>query len=246
MGDERTGRGAAIKRLEHRRLHLEEAALVEIPAHPGDGPGAQPEDVADFGVHGQVGVPLAVADFGVLQAAVDRRLVPFDPGLPPGQRTKRLGQHHDRRLGPGERPFGGRTLGPDRDLALTGPEQSPAYPDVVVEVEQLDQIPGRAETVPAEIDLDPPASILQMGKGGLALVPERLDATRHHDRGAVLALLVAVERERLARGVGALEPVGEGRHPASLERRALFPPRGLDVGALLDAAHAAFPPNRLR
>ncbi len=32
VGDERTGRRAAVERLEHRRLHLEEAALVEEAA----------------------------------------------------------------------------------------------------------------------------------------------------------------------------------------------------------------------
>ena len=147
--------------------------------------------------------------------------------------------------GPSSDPSGG-AFGPDGDLAFPGPEQAPAHADVVVQIEQLDQLPGRPQPVPAEVDLDPAGPVLEVGEGGLALVPQRLDPSRDDDRRTVLALLVAVERERLAGRVRALEPVGERRHAQRLQRRALLAAGGLDVGALLDAAHAAFPPNRLR
>ena len=46
VGHERPRRGAAVQRLEHRRLDLEEPALVEKAPQIADGRGPEPEDLS--------------------------------------------------------------------------------------------------------------------------------------------------------------------------------------------------------
>ena len=68
MGDEGPGRGSAIERLQDRRFNLEKAQPVETPRMYLR-PCPHPENIPDLGVHGEIGVPLAVADLGVLEFA---------------------------------------------------------------------------------------------------------------------------------------------------------------------------------
>ena len=81
MGDERAGVGAAGLDVEHRRLDLDEAALVERAAEAGDHLVADVERPAGLGVDDEVDVALAEAGVGVGQA------VPLV-----GQRAQRLGE----------------------------------------------------------------------------------------------------------------------------------------------------------
>ena len=74
---------------------------------------------------------------------------------------------------------------------------------MVVQVEQLDQLLGLAQPIPAEVDLDPARAVLQVEKVGLALRAERHDASRDGDRRArPRPCASSVERERLARRCG--------------------------------------------
>ena len=79
--DEGLGQGAAVQRLQHRRLHLDEAARVEEAADGGDDLRALEEHLARVVVGGQVEVPLAVA-----------RLDVGEPVVLLGQRAQRLAE----------------------------------------------------------------------------------------------------------------------------------------------------------
>ena len=121
MGDEGPGQRAAGDRLHHRRLDFEEAACRQELAHRRDGPAARLEDAADFGIHRQVEIALAVARLDVAQAV---------PLL--GQRQVALGQERERR-------------GPHRQLVGLGAEEVAGDADVVADVEQ----PRRGEVARA-------------------------------------------------------------------------------------------------
>ena len=81
VGDERAGVGAAGLDVQHRRLDLDEAAVVQRAAEAGDHRVADVERPAGVGVDDEVGVALAEAGVGVGQA------VPLV-----GQRAHRLGE----------------------------------------------------------------------------------------------------------------------------------------------------------
>ncbi len=91
---ERAGECAAVDRLEHGRLDLDEPLGVEPAARLGDHLGAQDEALAHLGVRDQVLLAMAVAKLRVLEA---RPLV--------GRRAEALGE---------KRPF----RDPERQLAL--------------------------------------------------------------------------------------------------------------------------------
>ena len=84
VGHERLRESAAVARLQGRRLHLEEARVVEVPADRGDDRAAQDEVAAGVLVDEQVQVTLAVARLGVHEAVVRVR-----------KRPGRLGQEHE-------------------------------------------------------------------------------------------------------------------------------------------------------
>ena len=123
MRRERPRQRAAVDRLQHRRLDLDEALVVEEPAHRGDDLRAGEEQLARLLVGDQVELALAEARLGVGQAVV---LL--------GRRAQRLGQ---------QRPV----LDRDRQLAAAGPEDGAVGADQVAEVEPssaLEAPPGRA------------------------------------------------------------------------------------------------------
>ncbi len=233
MRHEGAGRGAAVERLEDRRLHLEEAPLVEEPTQVRDRSGADLEDPADLGMHREVRVALPVALLRIGERGVGRGAVVPHVALAAGERPERLGEQLER-------------LHPDGDLAHLGAEQPSPHPDVIVEVEQLHQLVALTQRVPPEVDLDAPGDVLEMGERGLPLRAEGGDAPRHPDLGAGLAHPVVPGREGLGGGVAPVEAIRERRYAELLQLGALLPPRRLDVAALLGGAHAALPPNRLR
>ena len=68
VGDERARHGAAGDGLHHRRLDFDEAVRIEGAAHRLHQLGALQKDFADFGIHHQVDIALAVAQFDVGEA----------------------------------------------------------------------------------------------------------------------------------------------------------------------------------
>ena len=70
MRDERTGSGAAVERLQHRRLDLDKVGLVQRATDARDHAGAGDEPLACLGVGHQVEVALAMPDLDVLQAVM--------------------------------------------------------------------------------------------------------------------------------------------------------------------------------
>ena len=109
---ERQRRAAAVDRLQHRRLDLDEAALVEPGADRGDDLGPRHEDLARVLVRDQV--ELAVAEAGL------------DVGQPVvllGRRAQRLGQQLV-------------ALELQRELAAAGAEDRAVGADQVAEVER--------------------------------------------------------------------------------------------------------------
>ena len=68
VGDERLREGAAVARLQHRRLDLDEAVRVEVPPDRGDDAAAGEKVGARLLVHQQVEVALAVALLDVGEA----------------------------------------------------------------------------------------------------------------------------------------------------------------------------------
>ena len=86
VGDERARQGAAVERLQHRRLDLDEAALVEEAADGGDDARPLDEHLADLVVGDEVEVAAAVA-----------RLDVGEPVELLGQRAQRLGEQLEAR-----------------------------------------------------------------------------------------------------------------------------------------------------
>ncbi len=235
VGHERPRRRTPIQRLQHGRLDLEEAALVQKGPDPAHGPRTEPEDGPDLRMHRQVGVALAVAELGILQTAEGHRACRPLLGLAARQWPERLGEQHE-------------FCGAHGDLAGAGAEERPGDAQVVVQIELLHQLVALAELVAPEIDLDPAGDVLQMQERRLALRAQRRDPACHRHDGALLTHRIVIGRERACRRVRALVAVGEGGHPGRFERGALSPARRLDEAALLvvRGGHAALPPNRLR
>ena len=114
MGHERPGERAAGDRLHHRRLDLEEAAVViERARSPRRRGCARSNTRRDSRIDDQIEIALAVAGLDVLQAVPLLR-----------QRQEALGEKRDRR-------------GADGQLVGLGPEQRALDADEVAEIEQL-------------------------------------------------------------------------------------------------------------
>src|SRR5680860_1024231 len=100
MGDEGTRQGAAVERLQDRRLGLDEAVLVEPAAQLGDRLGADRKGPAALLVGEQVELALPVAGFDVLEAVelVRRRALTGDrPLAPAGQEPAPAAPRRQRR-----------------------------------------------------------------------------------------------------------------------------------------------------
>ena len=111
VGGEGPGQGAAVERLQDRRLDLDEAALVEPAAHLADRPARGREEAAALLVGDQVELAVAVAGLDVLEAV---ELV--------GRRPQALGEQRQRSIA-------------QRELAAPGRQRRPLDADDVAEVE---------------------------------------------------------------------------------------------------------------
>ena len=136
---------SAGDRLHHRRLDLEEAALVEEAADRADDRGPALEDLAGFGVDRQIQVALTVPELDVLQAM---------PLL--GKRTEALREERQSpRL--------------HRQLAGPRPEHLALDAQPVPEIERAVEVERRfPHRVAAHVDLDPAAPVREIQKPRLA------------------------------------------------------------------------------
>ena len=179
---ERRRGGAAVDRLQDRRLDLHEPAIVEeLPDQPHD-VGAQHEDFADIGVHRKIDIPLAIPHLGIGETTV---LFPFGIFLADRQRPQGFGQEFE-------------FLHPDRDFLCPRAEQLAAHADEIAQVQQLEHVVDLfAERVTLEIQLHLAGPVPEMHECRLAV-----RANRHDPAGSThlyLIILVAVRVHRFLR-----------------------------------------------
>jgi hypothetical protein len=203
VGLERARQRAAVDRLQHRRLDLEEAVAVEVAAHGGDDPRAVDEHLAALGVGDQVQLALAVARLDVGQAVV---LV--------GGRAQRLRQHSD-------------TVDQERELAAAGAHRAAVDADQVAEVEREQELELLLpQHVDAGVQLDPPAAVDEIEERRLAGAAARSDAARHAvaDVGLLAGLERLVRSEHRRDRLDAVEVVRERLDAARAQAFGLLAP----------------------
>ena len=151
--DERPGRCAAVERLEHRCLDFQETPLIEELPEETHHSGAEIEHLPHLPIDGEIGVALAISHLGVLQAAVGDGAVLRLLRLPSGQRPKRLCQEGDgRRFGLSLVPeirVVPRPLRTNGHLALLGTKEATTHPDVIVQIEELNEVPDIRQASPS-------------------------------------------------------------------------------------------------
>ena len=167
--DERLGQRAAVERLQHRRLDLDEAAVVQEPAHRGDDLRALDEDLARVVVGGEVQVALAVARLDAGEAVV---LL--------GHAAQRLAE---------ELPRGDAQA----ELAAPGAHHGALGADEVAEVDVLERrVALVAERVELAEELELAAGVLDDDERQLAVHAARDDAAG--DAAHVRRVLPGLER----------------------------------------------------
>ena len=155
---ERPRRRAAGDRLHHRRLHFEIAARIEELANRLQHLRAFHEDFAALEIGKEIDIPLAVAQLDIGQPMILLR-----------QRKHGLGQK-------------GQRLDMDRQLSCPGAEEVAGNANVVAHVEQLvERISLLADSILANIDLQPLALLLERRKSRFALGADSHDASGDGD-----------------------------------------------------------------
>ncbi len=201
-------RGAAVERLQGRRLDLDEARLVERAADLADRLGAGDEDVARLLVGDQVQLAAAEAGLDVGQ-----------PVVLLGRRPQRLGEQRD-------------VLERDRQLAGARADDRAVGADQVAEVEvrQAAELLLAEHVLPAE-QLDAPRAVDEVQERGLALPAARGDAAGHADAhlGLTAGLQVVVALARLGDRDDAVELVRERVHARGADLLQLAPSCGEDL-----------------
>src|SRR3954451_22416265 len=203
---------AAVDRLEHGRLALDEAARVEERAHRGDDLRARHEELARLFVGDEVELAMA-------EASLDVR----EPVVLLGRRAQRLGQQL---VG----------LEPERELAAAAAEDRAVGADQVAEVEgqQAGERLARAH-VDARVQLEPARAVDEVEERGLALPAARGEAAG--DAHAIVGLLprreVLVRRLDVGDGADAREGVRERVDALLAQRLELAPPDGEQLRGLL-------------
>ena len=146
---------AAVDRLEHGGLDLDEAALVEPAAGLRDDPRPGHEALADLRVRDQVPLAVAIASIDVLEAV---ELV--------GRRAQALREQHPARDAQGE---------------LAGPrlERGALDADDVAEVECEELGVAVAEVVGARLELELAGAVDEVEERGLPHVPPGGEPARH-------------------------------------------------------------------
>ncbi len=152
----RPRRGPAVNRLQDRRLDLDESALGQEPAHQRGYPRPVDEHLPRLLVHNQVNVALAIAHLDVGEPVELLR-----------QRVERLGQKD-------------QLLHVHGDLAGLRPEHLAPPSHEVAEVKQA-QVCERllAQHILAQIKLQLPGFILNVGELGLPVLPPRHQPSRN-------------------------------------------------------------------
>ena len=208
VGDEGTRRRPARQHLHHRRLHLEEVAVLEEATDEGDDLRPAPEDGAGRFVHEQIDVALAAAQLDVLHP------VPLvGEGREDLRREPRLAQLH-------------------RQLPPLGDHHHALRPQPVADIEtpqQREQIV--AHLVAARVQLHAPRPIHDAHEQG---APHPV--ARHHPpaegdvavRDLVARLQVAVLGAQLLGGVRDAQPRRVGIDPLVPQRRELFEEVGIE------------------
>ena len=158
VGDERLGHRAAGDGMHHRRLDFDEAVAVEETPHRLHDLRAFDEHLAHIGIHRQINVTAAIASFDILQS------VPL--------------------LGQWEQVFyqEGDLFHVDRKFIRTGAKEVALHSDVVTDVEQFVELKTLlADVVEPDVDLQPPSTLLKMGKTRFPLHANGHDPSRDAD-----------------------------------------------------------------
>src|SRR5579864_4372117 len=156
MGDERLGDRPARNRLHHRSLDFDKTALIQEFPYRLNQFGALEKNVAHLGIHKQIDITLAIAQFDVGQA------MPFF-----GQGKKIFRKESD-------------VLDVDRQLAGPGAKQISADTDVVAQVEQLIELESLfAHGIFLYVNLQALAILLQVGKSRFAHQADGHDSSRY-------------------------------------------------------------------
>jgi len=145
VGRERPRQGAAVERLQHGGLDLDEALAVEIGAHRRDDPGPVGEQIARLLAGHQVQLAAAVARLHVAQPVV---LV--------GGAAQRLCEQLE-------------CVHPQRQLPVAAAQHRPVHADQIAHVQRREPLePLRAEHVEAGVQLDLPGPVYEVEEGRLA------------------------------------------------------------------------------
>ena len=159
VGDERTGRGTAGDVLQDRGIHLRIAGIVENAAQGADDGGTLQERLFHAGIHDEVDIALAVAQFGVVEGIVH---LTVSIRLDHGQRLQTLAQQ-------------GQFHHVNADFARLRAEHVAFHADEVAQVEQLLKyfiikilVLARTDGVALYVYLNATLRVLQFGKAGLA------------------------------------------------------------------------------
>ena len=209
--DKRSRRGPAVKRLQHRCVHLQKAAVIQETPYSLHHGRPLAKGLLDIGIESQVQVPLSVPEFLVAEGIVHQQLAV--PGFFLGHRqgSHGLGQEFE-------------ALHLNRLLAGPGEKDRPVHAHEVTDVQQLPHLEGLvAHHILPHVDLDPARRVTQIGKRALAVV------ANHHQppgqRDVLLRFLKRIEPlQDFGRVVGDLEPVGIGRDPHLFQSRQLLHP----------------------
>ena len=183
-------RGAAVDGLQHGRFHLQVAARIQKAAHRAEELGALPEDGAHVGVHREVDVALAVAEF-LIRHLVVRLALRF---LHHRKRAKRLAEQRD-------------FFDAHGYLAHPRAEDVALNAHDVANVPQLTEdlfVERLAHVVFADVGLDGPRGVLHVEEGGPAHHADRRDAPGNgdvHTRSILRVVRLVVERVEDVSGV---------------------------------------------
>ena len=198
MGDKGPGRSAASQGVQHRGLHLDIAHIVQIAAHELKELRPDQEVVLHVRVHHQVYVPLAVAEFLVLEAMELLR-----------QGQKGLGEQGD-------------VFRPDAHLPPLGAENLAVHTHDVPNVKFLEFLVNRlVHLVLAGVKLDAAVLILQIAEADLPHTPLAHEAARHLHGFALHGIEILLDLP--GRGIPVKAGQLEGVLPGGLELRQFLP-----------------------
>ncbi len=205
---ERPRERAAVERLQDRGLDLDEAVLVERPAHGGDDLRAGDEQLAGLRVADQVELPAAEALLDVLE-----------PGVLLGRRAQGLREHVV-------------AVDPQRELPAPGHEDGAVDPDEIAEVELEQPLHRlRAEDVELGLELEPARAVVEVEESHLSLAAPGVQAPRDPvlHLGVRARLEVRVGRADLRDRGHARVGVRERVDPVRAQPLELGPPDGEEV-----------------